>query len=290
MTTPHISAAASGTFAIGGDMPVHRLGYGAMQITGAGVFGPPRHHDEAIRVLRRCVALDVTLVDTADSYGPDVSEELIAEALHPYPEGLVIATKAGFERPGPDRWVTNGRPERLRAQCEGSLRRLKVERIDLWQLHRIDPKVPADEQFGMMAELRQRGLVRHLGLSEVSVAQVEAARRVVPIVTVQNRYNVAERAAEPVLEHCEREGIGFIPWYPLLTGRLAGSGGPLARAAARLGATPAQVALAWLLRRSPAMLPIPGTSRVAHLEQNVAAAALALDDATVAELREAAGE
>ncbi|GLC25467.1 aldo/keto reductase [Roseisolibacter agri] len=284
---PHVSAAESGTFAIGGDLPVHRLGYGAMQITGPGVFGPPRDRDEAIRVLRRCVALGVDFIDTADSYGPNVSEELIAEALHPYPAGLVIATKAGFERPGPGSWITNGRPEHLRAQCEGSLRRLKLERIDLWQLHRIDHKVPADEQFGVMAELQREGLVRHLGLSEVSVEQIEAARRVVPIVTVQNRYNLAEREAERVLEHCEGLGIGFIPWYPLLTGRLAEEGGPLARAAARLHATPAQVALAWLLRRSAVMLPIPGTSRVAHLEQNVAAAALTLDDATFAELSEA---
>ena len=287
MTTQHSSAAASGTFAIGGDLPVHRLGYGAMQITGAGVFGPPRDRDEAIRVLRRAVALDVDFIDTADSYGPHVSEELIAEALHPYPAGLVIATKAGFERPGPGKWVTNGRPEYLRAQCEASLRRLKVERIDLWQLHRIDHKVPADEQFGLMAELQREGLVRHLGLSEVSVAQIEAARRVVPIVTVQNRYNLAERDAESVLEHCEGQGIGFIPWYPLLTGQLAEADGPLARAAARLDATPAQVALAWLLRRSAVMLPIPGTSRVAHLEQNVAAATLTLDDATFAQLSDA---
>ena len=277
-------AAASGTFAIGGDLPVRRLGYGAMQITGTGVFGPPRDRAEAVRVLRRCVELGVSFIDTADSYGPHVSEELIAEALHPYPDGLVIATKGGFERPGPGQWVTNGRPDYLRAQCEGSLRRLKLERIDLWQLHRIDDEVPADEQFGLMADLVAEGKVRHVGLSEVSVDQIEAAQRVVPIVTVQNRYNLAEREAEPVLEHCERSGIGFIPWFPLLTGRLAKEGGTLALAAKRLHATPAQVALAWLLRRSPAMLPIPGTSRVAHLEENVAAAALAIDDATFARL------
>jgi aryl-alcohol dehydrogenase-like predicted oxidoreductase len=270
------AAAASGTFRIGGDLPVHRLGFGAMQITGPGVWGPPRDRDEALRVLRRCVDLGVTLVDTADSYGPHVSEELIADALHPYPDGLVVATKGGFERPGPNRWVPNGRPEYLRAQCEGSLRRLRVERIDLWQLHRVDDKVPADEQFGLMAELVREGKVRHVGLSEVTVEQVEAARRVVPVATVQNRYNVAERDAEPVLDHCEAHGIGFIPWYPLLTGRLAEPGGALADAAAWHGATPAQVALAWLLARSPAMLPIPGTSRTAHLEENVAAAALRL--------------
>jgi pyridoxine 4-dehydrogenase len=289
MTSPRPSAvptpaAASGTFDILGDLTVRRLGYGAMQITGPGVFGPPRDHDEAIRVLRRAVELGVNFIDTADSYGPNVSEELIAEALHPYPKGLVIATKGGFERPGPNVWVTNGRPEYLRAQCEGSLRRLKVERIDLWQLHRIDDKVPADEQFGLMAQLLDEGKVRHVGLSEVSVAQIEAARRVVPIATVQNRFNLAERDAEPVLDFCTQEGIGFIPWFPLLTGRLAREGSTLTTAAERLGATPAQVALAWLLRRSPVMLPIPGTSRVAHLEENVAAAALKLDAETFAEL------
>jgi pyridoxine 4-dehydrogenase len=204
---------------------------------------------------------------------------LIEEALHPYPEGLVIATKAGFERPGPGKWVTNGDPKHLRAECEGSLRRLKVERIDLFQLHRVDRKVPADEQFGLLAELVREGKVRHVGLSEVTVEQIESARHVVPIVTVQNRYNLAERQHEDVLEYCEREGIGFIPWYPLLTGALATEGSALAAAAERLGATPAQVALAWLLRRSPVMLPIPGTSKVAHLEENVAAAAFALSAA-----------
>jgi aryl-alcohol dehydrogenase-like predicted oxidoreductase len=270
------AAAASGRFALGGDLAVHRLGFGAMRITGPGVWGPPADREEALRVLRRCVALGVTLIDTADSYGPHVSEALIAEALHPYPEGVVVATKGGFERPGPNRWVANGRPDYLRAQCEGSLRRLRVERIDLWQLHRVDPKVPPDEQFGLLAELIAEGKVRHVGLSEVTVAQIEAARRVVPVATVQNRYNLVERTAEPVLEHCAAHGIGFIPWYPLLTGRLAAPGGPLAAAATRHGATPAQVALAWLLARSPAMLPIPGTSQVAHLEENVAAAGLAL--------------
>lgn len=264
------AAAASGTFRIAGDLPVHRLGYGAMQITGPGVWGPPRDRGEAVRVLRRAVALGVTLIDTADSYGPHVSEALIAEALHPYPDGLVVATKGGLTRPGPNQWVPNGRPEYLRAQCEGSLRRLRLERIDLWQLHRVDDKVPADEQFGVLAELVREEKVRHVGLSEVSVAQIEAARRVVPIATVQNRFNLAERDAEPVLEYCAGHGIGFIPWFPLLTGKLAEPGGALAEAAARHGATPAQVALAWLLARSPVMLPIPGTSRVAHLEENVA--------------------
>jgi aryl-alcohol dehydrogenase-like predicted oxidoreductase len=286
---PHLTpssrgAAASGTFAIGGDLPVHRLGFGAMRLTGAGIWGPPADRAEAVRVLRRCAELGVTFIDTADSYGPEVSEALIAEALHPYPAGLVVATKGGFERPGPNRWVTNGGPDYLRAQCEGSLRRLRVERIDLCQLHRVDPKVPADEQYGLLAELVAEGKVRHVGLSEVTVDQIEAARQVVPVTTVQNRYNLAERDAEPVLDHCAAHGIGFIPWYPLLTGRLAEPGGPLAAAAARHGATPAQVALAWLLARAPVMLPIPGTSRVAHLEENVAAAGLALDVAEVAAL------
>jgi len=288
MPDPAPPAAASGTFRIGGDLPVHRLGFGAMRITGPGVWGPPTDRDEAVRVLRRCVELGVTLIDTADSYGPGVSEALVAEALRPYAAGLVVATKGGFERPGPNRWVANGRPDYLRAQCEGSLRRLRVERIDLWQLHRVDPKVPAAEQFGLLADLVAEGKVRHVGLSEVTVAQVDAARRVVPVATVQNRYNLAERGAEPVLEHCARHGIGFIPWYPLLTGRLAEPGGALADAAARHGATPAQVALAWLLARSPVVLPIPGTSRVAHLEENVAAAALALDAAEVGRIGAAA--
>ena len=288
MPDPTPPAAASGTFRIGGDLPVHRLGFGAMRITGPGVWGPPTDRDEALRVLRRCVELGVTLIDTADSYGPGVSEALVAEALRPYAAGLVVATKGGFERPGPNRWVANGRPDYLRAQCEGSLRRLRVERIDLWQLHRVDPKVPAAEQFGLLADLVAEGKVRHVGLSEVTVAQVDAARRVVPVAAVQNRYNLAERGAEPVLEHCARHGIGFIPWYPLLTGRLAEPGGALADAAARHGATPAQVALAWLLARSPVVLPIPGTSRVAHLEENVAAAALALDAAEVGRIGAAA--
>ena len=285
MTTTNL-AARSGSFAIGGDLPVHRLGYGAMQLTGPGVFGPPQDRAEAHRVLRRAVELGVNVIDTADSYGPDVGEELVAEALHPYPEELVIATKAGFERPGPGKWVMNGRPEHLRARCEGSLRRLRVERIDLFQLHRIDPKVPADEQFGMLAELQQQGLVRHLGLSEVSVEQVELARRSITVTTVQNRFNLVDRQHEDVLELCGQLGIGFIPWYPLLTGKLAGEQGPLARAAARHHATPAQVALAWLLHRSPVMLPIPGTSKVAHLEENMAGAEVELSEAEVEELGE----
>jgi pyridoxine 4-dehydrogenase len=284
-----VSAAPGGEITLG-DLTVNRLGYGAMRITGKGIWGPPRDHGEAVRVLRRAVELDINLIDTADSYGPDVSEELIAEALHPYPRGLVIATKAGLLRPGPDQWEPDGRPEHLRAACEGSLRRLRVERIDLWQLHRIDPKVPADEQFGVLADLRSEGKVRHVGLSEVGVAEIEAARKVVPIVSVQNRYNLADREWEEVLDHCERQGIAFIPWFPLAAGPLAEGEGPVARAARRLGATPSQVALAWLLRRSPVMLPIPGTSKVRHLEENVAGAALELDDEAMRELDEASSE
>ena len=272
------TAAQSGTFRIGGDLPVHRLGYGAMQITGKGVWGPPADPERAVAVLRRVVELEVTLIDTADSYGPNVSEELIARALHPYPPGLVIATKGGFERSGPNRWQTNGRPEHLRSVCEGSLRRLRLEQIPLYQLHRIDPKVPAADSLGELARLQQEGKIRHVGLSEVGVAEIKHARTIVPIVSVQNRYNLAERAAEDVLDYCEREGIAFLPWYPLLTGKLAEPGGPVAAVAQRFGATPAQVALAWLLKRSPVMLPIPGTSSVEHLEENVAAAALELTD------------
>jgi aryl-alcohol dehydrogenase-like predicted oxidoreductase len=277
-TSTNTPAAASGTFSIGGDLPIHRLGFGAMRITGQGVWGPPADHDESIRVLRRAVELGVTLIDTADSYGPHVSEELIAEALHPYPADLVIATKGGFERPGPGKWVENGDPNYLRNACEGSLRRLKVDQIDLYQLHRIDPKVPADVQFAVLAELQEEGKVRHIGLSEVSVAQIEAARKHIPVVSVQNRYNLVDRKSEDVLDYCEREGIGFIPWYPLNVGKLADNGGPLAEVAERLAAQPAQVALAWLLERSPVMLPIPGTSRVKHLEENLAAATLVLSD------------
>lgn len=277
-------AAKSGDLSLGGDLRVHRLGFGAMRITGKGIWGPPRDRGEAVRVLRRAVELGVNLIDTADSYGPYVSEEIIAEALHPYPEGLVLATKAGLLRPGPDQWEPDGRPEHIRQACDGSLRRLRVERIDLYQLHRIDPKVPEGEQFGILAELQRAGKIRHAGLSEVGIAEIERARKVLPIVSVQNRYNLQDREWEPVLEHCEREGIAFIPWFPLAAGPLAERGGPVARAAQKLGATPAQVALAWLLRRSPVMLPIPGTSSVKHLEENMQGAALELDDATFEEL------
>jgi pyridoxine 4-dehydrogenase len=272
------------TFPIGGDLEVRRLGFGAMRITGNGIWGEPRDHDEAIRVLRRAVELGVNFIDTADAYGPDVSERLIAEALHPYPSDLVIATKGGFTRPGPDQWIENGRPEHLRAACDGSLRRLRLERIDLYQLHRIDPKVPADDQIGTLAALQAEGKIRHVGLSEVSVAQIKHARSRIPIVTVQNRYSLTDRTHERVLEYCERERIGFIPWYPLGAGDLAGAGRKLDRAAARLGVTKAQLALKWLLWRSPVMLPIPGTSRVNHLQENVASAFLTIGPGELASL------
>ncbi|ACY95641.1 aldo/keto reductase [Thermomonospora curvata] len=281
-------AAASGTFRIGGDLPVHRLGFGAMRITGPGVWGEPADRDEAIRVLRRAVELGVTLIDTADSYGPFVSEDLIAEALHPYPDDLVIATKGGFTRHGPNIWEPLGRPEYLRQCVEMSLRRLRLERIDLYQLHRIDPKVPLEEQLGVLRDMQSEGKIRHIGLSEVSVAELEEARKIVEIATVQNLYNLTSRQHEPVLEHCERHGIGFIPWFPLATGRLAEAGGTLAQVASRHEATPAQIALAWLLHRSPVTLPIPGTSKVAHLDENLAAATISLTDDEVAQLGKAA--
>ena len=274
-----MTANASGTFAIAGDLPVVRLGYGAMQITGPGIWGPPRDHDESIRVLRRTVELGITFIDTADSYGPEVSEQLIREALHPYADDLVIATKAGLTRQGPDIWTPLGYPPYLRQQCELSLRRLGVETIDLFQLHRIDTAYPLEDQVGELKKLQEEGKVRHLGLSEVTIDQLEAARKVAEIATVQNLYNLANRSAEDLLDHCEREGIGFIPWYPLATGELSREDGPLAAAAREHGATPSQLALAWLLRRSPVMLPIPGTSRVAHLEQNTAAADIELSEA-----------
>ncbi len=280
-------ATAVGTFALGGDLDVNRMGFGAMRITGEGIWGDPDDPEEARAVLRRVVELGVNLIDTADSYGPEVSERLIGETLHPYPEGLVIATKGGLTRPGPGRWEPNGRPEHLREACEGSLRRLKVERIDLYQLHRIDPKVSPEEQFGTLAELREEGKIRHVGLSEVSVEDIERAREIVPISSVQNRYNLTDRRSEDVLDFCEREGIGFIPWFPLATGDLARSGGPLDEIADRHDATPGQIALAWLLMRSPVMLPIPGTSSVEHLDENVGAANVKLEAEEFEELAEA---
>jgi aryl-alcohol dehydrogenase-like predicted oxidoreductase len=255
-----------------------------MQLTGPGVWGPPADPDACIAVLRRAVELGVDLIDTADSYGPTVSEELIRQALHPYPPELLIATKAGLVRTGPGQWHPVGRPEYLRQQCELSLRRLGVEAIDLFQLHRVDPQVPADDQFGVLAELRQEGKVRLVGLSEVDVPTIQAAQAVVPVASVQNRYNLADRAAESVLEYCASQGIAFIPWFPLANGALARPGGALHRVATELGATPAQVALAWLLARSPVMLPIPGTASLAHLEENCRAALLRLDEAQRAEL------
>jgi aryl-alcohol dehydrogenase-like predicted oxidoreductase len=272
-----IDAGLGGTFDIGGDLRVHRLGFGAMRITGAGIWGEPSDPAEARRVLRRVRELGIDFIDTADSYGPEVSERLIREELAPY-TGLVIATKGGLVRPGPDEWVGKGDPKYLRECVEHSLSRLGVERIDLWQLHRIDAKVSRDEQFGVIADMQREGLIRHVGLSEVSVEDIEAAGRFFRVATVQNLYNLVNRQSEAVLEHCERHGIGFIPWYPLAAGNLAAPGGPLAGIARRLGAAPSQVALAWVLRRSPVMLPIPGTGSVKHLEENAAAAALQLSD------------
>jgi pyridoxine 4-dehydrogenase len=272
------------TFSIGGDLPVHRLGFGAMQLTGPGIWGPPRDHDEAIRVLRRAVELGVNFIDTADSYGPYVSEELIREALHPYPEDLVIATKAGLVRTGPGEWHSVGHPAYLRQQVEMSLRRLGLERIDLFQLHRIDSAVPVEDQLGELVALQKEGKIRHLGLSEVSVEELRAARQIGEIATVQNLYNLTNRKSEAVLDYAQAEGIGFIPWFPIATGELARPGGPLDGLVSATGATPAQLALAWLLHRSPVMLPIPGTSSVAHLEENVAARDVVLTDEQYASL------
>ncbi len=268
---------------------VHRLGFGAMRIVGDGVWGEPKDRQAAIAVVRRAVELGVDFIDTADSYGPNISEEIIAEALHPYKEGLKIATKVGFTRTGPNKWIPVGRPEYLRQQTELSLRKLKVDTLDLLQLHRIDPKVDAEEQFGVLRELQDEGKVRALGLSQVSVEDLEAASRHFTVSTVQNRYNLTDRSSEDVLRYSEENGIGFIPWAPISAGELAQPGGPLDEAAKRLGATTSQVALAWLLRRSPVMMPIPGTGSVQHLEENMAAAGITLDDDTYAEL-EAAGK
>jgi pyridoxine 4-dehydrogenase len=278
------NAAAAGTFPLGGDLLVNRLGFGAMRLTGWGVLGEPEDPEEARRVLRRAVELGVNLIDTADSYGPEVSERLIAEALHPYPEDLVIATKGGFTRPG-GRWVPNGRPEHLRDACEGSLRRLKEERIDLYQLHRPDPRMAFEDSVWALALLREEGKIKHVGLSNVGVRELEMALDIVPVASVQNRYNLSDRSSEAVLQACEREEVGFIPWYPLATGRLSRPGGSLEVVAERHEATPSQVALAWLLGHSPVMLPIPGTSSVAHLAENVAAATLELTDEEMAMLK-----
>ena len=278
-----VDAGKSGTFAIDGEVKVHRLGFGAMRITGAGVWGPPADRAEALRTLRRLPEIGVNFIDTADSYGPDVSEELIREALHPY-KGLFIATKAGLTRSGPNSWTPHGAPDYLRAQALKSLKKLGVERIDLWQLHRIDPKVPREAQFALVRSLLDEGIIAHAGLSEVSVADIKAAQKVFKVATVQNRYNLVERGSEDVLDYCEAEGIGFIPWFPLAAGKLTESGSVLDEIAKKHGHAPSQVALAWLLKRSPVILPIPGTSKVAHLEENVAAASITLSDAEFAAL------
>jgi pyridoxine 4-dehydrogenase len=281
-------AVKGGEFVLGNDLHVARLGFGAMRITGKGIWGEPKDRATAIRVLRRAVELGINFIDTADAYGPNVSEEIIAEALHPYPAGLVIATKGGLERPGPDQWTENGRPAHLKSACEGSLRRLRLDRIDLYQLHRIDSKVPAEDQLGALKDLQAQGKIKHIGLSEVSVRQIQQAQAIVPIVSVQNRYSVSDRGSEDVLKHCEQHGIAFIPWFPLAAGQLSGTGSSVGRVAAKLKATPSQVALAWLLARSPVILPIPGTSSVEHLEENVAAAGLKIDENTMQELGAAA--
>lgn len=274
----------NGTVTIGGDLEVRRPGFGAMRLCGPGVWGEPEDPENAGRVLSRAVELGVNFIDTADAYGPEVNERQISAALHPYPENLVIATKGGYTRQGPGRWRTNGRAGRLREACEGSLRRLKLDRIDLYQLHRPDSRVPFEDQVWTLAELRDEGKIRHVGLSNVGVREVMMALDIVPIASVQNRYNLADRSSEAVVETCEREGIAFLPWYPLATGRLARSGGPLGEVSARHDATLAQVALAWLLAKSPVMLPIPGTASVEHLEENVSAARLCLTEEEVAAL------
>jgi pyridoxine 4-dehydrogenase len=276
------------SFTIGGDLEVRRLGFGAMRITGDGIWGPPDDPEEARRLLRRVVELGVNLIDTADSYGPEVSENLIGETLHPYPDGLVIATKGGLRRSGPGQWPRDARPERLRECCEGSLRRLKLDRIDLYQLHSPDPKVPFEDSVGTLKELQDEGKIRHVGISNVSVDELERARAIVEVVTVQNRYNLEDRGSDDVLEACASANIGFIPWFPLATGRLAEPGGALDRIARERGATPAQIALAWLLARSPVMLPIPGTSSVAHFEEDLAAAEIELSPDEVAAIGTAA--
>jgi pyridoxine 4-dehydrogenase len=281
------NAAASGTFALGGDLKVHRLGFGAMRLTGEGIWGEPKDVEEAKRVLRRAVELGVNFIDTADSYGPDVSERLIGETLAPYADGVVIATKGGLTRQGPNKWLPVGRPEYLEQQVEMSLRLLKRDVIDLWQLHRIDPKVPVEESLGKIAELQKAGKIRHVGLSEVKPNEIEQARKVVKIVSVQNKYNIGDRAHEDVVDYCAKHQIAFIPWFPVAAGELARPGGKLDEAAKKHGATVSQLSLAWLLHRSPVMLPIPGTSSVKHLEENIAAAEVKLSDTEWRELEQA---
>jgi len=276
MVTTHLNASVSGTFALGGDLHIHRLGYGAMRITGDGIWGEPKDPEKAKQVLRSAVELGVNFIDTADSYGPEVSERLIAEALHPYPGDLVIATKGGFTRSGPNRWTPVGRPEYLRQCVEMSLRRLKIERLDLWQFHRIDPKVPVEESLGAIKELQKQGKIRHVGLSEVVPDDVERARKTVRIVSVQNKYNIGDRNYESTLQYCEKHKLGFIPWFPVAAGALARPGGPLDAAAKRHQVTVAQLSLAWLLHHSPVTLPIPGTTSLEHLEENIGASAVKL--------------
>jgi len=271
------NAAQSGTFKVGGDIAVHRLGFGAMRVTGPGIWGEPEDRAEALRTLKRLPEIGVTFIDTADSYGPGVSETLICEALHPY-KGLLIATKGGLTRSGPNQWVPKGQPHYLRQTVVNSLKRLKLERIDLWQLHRIDANVPRDDQFGVIRDMQKEGLIRHVGLSEVSVDDIKSAQKFFPVATVQNRYNLVDRGSESVLDFCAQNQVGFIPWFPLAAGNLAKSGSVLDAIASKVSATPSQVALAWVLKRSPVMLPIPGTGKVKHLEENVAAASLTLSD------------
>src|SRR5579875_1220357 len=278
---------ASSTFRLDGDLEIHRLGFGAMRITGKGIWGEPKDREEAKRVLRRAVELGVDFIDTADSYGPDVSEELIGETLAPYKKGLVIATKAGLVRTGPDQWIPLGRAEYITQQVEMSLRHLKLERIDLWQLHRIDPKTPVEESLGAAKKLQEQGKIRHIGLSEVSVAEIEKARKIVEIVSVQNEYNLTTRKSEDVLNYCEKNSIGFIPWFPVAAGKLAEPGGKLDQLAKKHNATVAQLSIAWLLHRSPVMLPIPGTSSVAHLEENMKSANIHLSESEWAEVEAA---
>jgi pyridoxine 4-dehydrogenase len=287
-TTSNVSAEASGTFAIGGDLKVHRLGFGAMRITGDGIWGEPKDAEECKRVLRRAVELGVNFIDTADSYGPEVSERLIGEALAPYKSGVVIATKAGFTRQGPNQWREVGLPQYLQQQVEMSLRRLKVERIELWQLHRIDPKVPVEESLGVIKKMQEQGKIRHVGLSEVKPKEIDQARKVIDIVSVQNKYNIGDRAHEDVVEYCTKHGLAFIPWFPVAAGKLAQPGGKLDSVAKKHGATVSQLSIAWLLHRSPVVLPIPGTSSVKHLEENVAAGSVKLSDAEWGEIEAAA--
>ena len=276
MATSTVNAKASGTFSIGGDLPVNRMGYGAMRITGDGIWGAPKDIEGAKKVLRHVVELGINFIDTADAYGPEVSEQLIGEALSPYAKGVVIATKGGLTRQGPNQWLPVGRPEYLTQQVEMSLRRLKVERIDLWQLHRIDPKVPVEESLGAIKKLQEQGKIRHIGLSEVKPHEIDQARKVVEIVSVQNQYNLSDRQHEDVVEYCTKHNLAFIPWFPVAAGKLAQPGGKLDAAAKRHNATVSQLSLAWLLNRSPVMLPIPGTQSIDHLEENVRAAALRL--------------